>query len=83
MKLRRPGELLVEVGDAWAGRGDTAEQVRIVLTHYKPFHRAPLVAEVIGRNGEQGVSVRQYLFIQVYGSPREARSRLDAAGTAA
>ena len=79
VKLRRPGELLAEVRDAWAGTGDTAEQVRIVQTHYKPFHRARLVAEVIGRSGEQGVSVRQYLFIQVYGSPREARSRLDAA----
>ena len=77
--LRRPGELLAEVGDAWAGTGDVAEQVRIVLTHYKSFRRARLVAEVIGRNGAQGISVRQYLFIQVYGSLREARSRFDAA----
>jgi hypothetical protein len=78
--IRAPGALTAKLADAWPEPGGIAPGVetRILQTHYKPFVRARILAEMTGLEDAAGRAIRQYLFIQVYPSAKQARRRFAA-----
>jgi hypothetical protein len=77
----------VKLREAWRSAWDQSEErpaphvdVEILQTHYKPFERSRIVAEltVRGRDGRPKPK-RRYLFVQCYATARAASARFRAA----
>jgi len=76
--IRSPGTLEARLAEAWSSLGypGLCAETRILRTHYRPFVRARILAEVTGIDPRRdGAPCHQYLFIQVYPSAAQARRR--------
>lgn len=76
MNLRSSEVLKGESPDTQAARR-LPVHVRVIQTHYKPYARARLVAEARAIPGAARRRSKQYLYINVYASVREAREEYD------
>lgn len=82
MHLREPGALEARIRSAWSRvEALPSMRVRVLQTHYKPFARARIVAEMVF-DQSAGARENQYLFINVYATVERARDKYLSAAEA-